>query len=303
MRILLATDGSSSADQARDLVAALPWREGGLVRIASVAPTGIEHDEGLQKQRDALDAAELEIRCGGGDLQIETVLIRGRAASEIVDQAGEFDADVVVVGHRGLGAWDELLLGSVAAEVVDQAPCPVLVARDERLGPVILAEDGSTTARTAECLVARWPLFSGLPVTVVTVGEDEPAARARARLSRGLGTNRYDDPLDVARRRRDDEAVLAAERLRDAGFEATAEHREGDPAHQIIACAADHEAGLIVIGSRGQSSLGRLRLGSVARKVLIHAPCSVLVVREGATLEGRRLERRREERELVSAFG
>ena len=39
MRILLATDGSRTADQARDLVAALPWHEGGRIRIVSVAPT------------------------------------------------------------------------------------------------------------------------------------------------------------------------------------------------------------------------------------------------------------------------
>ena len=39
MRILLAIDGSPAADRARDLVAALPWREGGRVRIVSVAPT------------------------------------------------------------------------------------------------------------------------------------------------------------------------------------------------------------------------------------------------------------------------
>ena len=38
MRILLAVDGSSSADRALDLVAALPWHDGGRVRIVSVAP-------------------------------------------------------------------------------------------------------------------------------------------------------------------------------------------------------------------------------------------------------------------------
>ena len=38
MRILLAVDGSRSAEHATALVAALPWREGGYVRIVSVAP-------------------------------------------------------------------------------------------------------------------------------------------------------------------------------------------------------------------------------------------------------------------------
>ena len=59
-------------------------------------------------------------------------------------------ADLVVVGHRGHGRWESILLGSVSAEVVDHAPCPVLVARDERLGPIILADDRSSHARAAE---------------------------------------------------------------------------------------------------------------------------------------------------------
>ena len=42
MRILLAVDGSRSSDRARDLVAALPWREGGRVRIISVVPTSTD---------------------------------------------------------------------------------------------------------------------------------------------------------------------------------------------------------------------------------------------------------------------
>ena len=293
MRILLAVDGSRSADQARDLVAALPWQEGGLVRIVSVAPSRAElldvpwtvvvsgdanelEDEVLRTHRDALDAAEREIRSARSDLDIQSVLIRGRPASVIVDQAREMDADLVVVGHRGMGRWESMLLGSVSAEVVDHAPCPVLVARDERLGPVILADDGSSHARTAECVVSEWPIFTGLPITVVTVAEDVPPNQ---------------------------EGEAAAKRLREAGFDASPIVREGDPAEQIIACAGEGEAGLIVVGTRGQTELRRLLLGRVARNVVLHAACSVLVVREGARLDGKRIERRREERELVSAFG
>ena len=91
--------------------------------------------------------------------------------------------------------------------------------------------------------------------------------------------------------------------MRDAGLQATAHVREGDAAHQIIACARERDAGLIVVGTRGQTGLKRLILGSVARNIVLHAPCSVLVVREGARLDGRRIERRTEEREVVSAFG
>jgi nucleotide-binding universal stress UspA family protein len=321
MRILLAVDGSRAADQARDLVAALPWQEGGRVRIVSVAPTrsdilGIPwsvavpegadeiEDTVLTAHRDAIDAAEREIRSARSDLRIEPVLARGRAATVIVDQAREMEADLVVVGHRGLGRWESMLLGSVSSEVVDHAPCPVLVARCEHLGPVVLADDGSPFARTAEAVVTAWPIFTGLPVTVVTVAEDGfPYASAVAPMLYSDAMTGYSEALAAERSETAAECEAAAARLRDAGLQATAHVREGDAAHQVIACAREREAGLIVVGTRGQTGLKRLVLGSVARNVVLHAPCSVLVVREGARLDGRRIERRSEEREVVSAFG
>jgi len=321
MRILLAVDGSRSADRARDLVASLPWREGGQVRIVSVAPTRREllgvpwshaappdageiEDEVLRLHRDALDTAEREISCTRCDVVIEPILLRGRAATVIVDQAREMDADLIVVGHRGMGRWESMLLGSVSAEVVDHAPCPVLVARDDQLGPVVLADDASCFARTAECVVLEWPLFRGLPITVVTVSEDGfPYAAAVAPLLYTDTMTGYTESIAAERAERLAACEAAAKRLGDAGFVATAEVRDGDPAHQIIACAREREAGVVVVGTRGQTGLRRLVLGSVARNVLLHAPCSVLVVREGAKLDGVRLERRREVREVVSAFG
>ena len=109
-----------AADQACDLVAALPWREGGRVRIVSVAPTRADllgvpwtvevlpdadqlEDETLRVHREALDAAEREISSARSDLVIEPVLVRGRPATVIVDEARAMPADLIVVGHRGHG--------------------------------------------------------------------------------------------------------------------------------------------------------------------------------------------------------
>lgn len=298
MHILLATDGSRAADQARDLVAALPWREGGLVRIVSVAPTRADllgipwsmnvladadqlEDASLRVHRDALDAAEREIRSARSNLVIEPILIRGRPASAIVDEARAMQADLIVVGHRGHGPWESMLLGSVSSEVVDHAPCPVLVARDERLGPIVFGDDGSASARTAEVVLTSWPLFSGLPVTVVTVAEEGfPYAAAMAPLLYSEAMAQYADSTQELERLAREENEAAAARFREAGFQATGLLRQGDAAHEIVAVARERKAGLIVIGTRGQTGLRRLILGSVARNVVLHAPCSVLVVRE-----------------------
>jgi len=297
MRILLATDGSWAADQARDLVAALPWREGGRVRIVSVAPTRADllgvpwvvdvqpdadriEDESLRVHRDALETAEREIRSARADLVIEPILVRGRAGSAIVEEARSMPADLIVVGHRGHGRWESMLLGSVSSEVVDHAPCPVLVARDERLGPILFADDGSPSARLAEAVLTSWPLFGGLPMTVLTVTEEHASGSpAFTPLLYPEAMARYIESAHEVERSRSTENAAAATRLHAAGFAVTPLIRQGDPAHEIIAEAKAREAGLIVVGTRGQTGLQRLILGSVARNVLLHAPCSVLIVR------------------------
>ena len=298
MRILLAVDGSGPSDRARDLVAALPWQEGGTVRIVTVVPAtadvlgipwaitvaaeGDAVEEASSKiHRDALETAEREIRSAHADLVIDTIMLRGRAASAIVEEAREMHADLVVVGHRGQGRWESMLLGSVSAEVVDHAPCPVLVARDDSLGPIVLADDRSAYARAAESVLVDWPIFNGLPVTVVTVAEEGfPYAASVAPLVYTDAINAYVESSAAERQATETECEAVAARLRQAGFVATAEVREGDAAHEIVICARQHDADLIVVGTRGQTGLRRLILGSVARNVLLHAPCSVLVVRD-----------------------
>jgi len=51
------------------------------------------------------------------------------------------------------------------------------------------------------------------------------------------------------------------------------------PADSIVNYAAQNGVGLIVMGSRGKKGLEKFLLGSVAAKVVAHAPCSVLVIR------------------------
>jgi len=320
MRILLAIDGSPSADRALDLVAALPWRDGGRVRIVSVAPSRAEilgvpwsvagansiveaEDDVLRVHRDTLAGAERELRSVRSDLDIEPVLLRGRPASLIVDEARDMPADLIVVGHRGQGRWASALLGSVSAEIVDQAPCPVLVARDDRIGPVVLADDGSPHARAAETMMTECPLFAGLPISVVSVVEVAfPDVAAVAPLLYADAIDTFARSSEAATASMEATSAAAVDRLRASGLDAEAVVREGDPAREIVAVARERQAGVVVVGTRGQTGLQRLILGSVAKKVLLHAPCSVLVVRGGIHVPRPTVERN-EEHELISPFG
>jgi hypothetical protein len=296
MRVLLAIDGSISSNRARDLVAGLPWPEGSVIRIVGVLERGpelfglpwipvipenaaaIEADL-VTQTTNALETAGREI--GRPGLKVDQVLLRDHAARAIVDQAREFGAELVVVGSRGHSTMETLLLGSTSAEVVDHAPCPVLVAREPQIGSIILAEDGSTGAQGAAACIESWPILAGIPVTVVSVAEIAiPWAGAAPGIYEQMMES-YTESVEEARREYHEIARRRAETLAQGGRPVQLEVREGDAAAEIVAAAAEGKTDLIVIGTRGHTGLTRMLLGSIARKVLVHAPCSVLVVREG----------------------
>ena len=298
MRILLAVDGSHSSDRATELVSTFPLPPESVIRVvavqqpfvdvlamswASVGESGIgdetEEEQDARHLKEAIERAEITLT--RPDLTLEGFLVRGRPASAIVDEAGAMKADLVVLGSRGHGTIATMVLGSTAAEVVDHAPCPVLVARSGTLGTVALADDGSSSARSAESVVATWPLFADREISVVAVAEVGVPVAA------GFTPGLYDQVLesytrsvDEARQEVAEASQSVANRLSDAGLRATPVVLEGDPASEIVRYATERRAGTIVMGTRGRTGLARLVLGSVARNVLVHAPCSVLIVRE-----------------------
>jgi len=293
MRVLLAMDGSTSADTARNLVASLAWPEATCIRVVAV----VEPMSAVLVGLSPYTATEFDDRQIAGSLQqrltetasllakpgrtIETQVLRGRPASAIVDQATDMRADLIVIGSRGLGRLRSMLLGSVSAEVVDHAPCPVLVARASSIGPVLVAVDGSDSARRAVENLADATYLAGHRLHVLTVGpmlyDGLPAWSLSVADSK---VPAYQDLLAEDRRRTEANAARAAQELAREGYDVNWTIGAGDAAHEIIQAAQDFSCDLIVMGSRGLTGLDRLLLGSVARNVLLHAPMSVLIVRE-----------------------
>ena len=295
MRILLAFDGSAAASDAVALVEAIAWAHDSALRVISVIePTlpiagpwirgsGLvpEVDEAITAYtHETLDGVVERLRSSGRSVEGE--VLRGRAATAIVDDAREFGADLIVVGSRGHGTIASLLLGSVSSEVVDHAACPVLVARTTELANIVFATDGSPSAEAAELVLAAWPIFAGLPIRVVSVVD---IVRP---WTTGIAPTMYAEVLDsyavdwdeakVEHQRIVDET---ATRLRDGGRTVDTEVRGGDAAAEIITVADQQHADLVVLGSRGQTGMTRLLLGSVARNVLSGSSASVLIVRGG----------------------
>ena len=295
MRALIAFDGSAGAAEAVALAQSVAWPASSTLRIVSVVEPGawippvprvpMTAAPVLEPELVAyLEAQKAEIVKRFAEVShAESAILFGRAASAIIDDAREFGADLVIVGSRGHGSIASLVLGSVSAEVVDHAPCPVLVARRGTASGLVLATDDSPSARAAEEVVARWPMFAGLPICIVSVADaPRPWTSGIAPMFLRQAFDAYAQDLHAAAEAAQRGATEAASRLQQAGRDAQPTVRRGDPATEIIDFAAERGADLIVLGSRGRSAIAEIFLGSVVRNVLAASSSSVLVVREGA---------------------
>ena len=143
MKILLAVDGSEPSDLAVGEVAGRPWPAGTEVRVLSVVQRialpatvlamddvsgGERYAEELGQHAGEMAARAVQSLQGSG-LAAEAVVRHGDPRNIIVDEAGDWGADLIVVGSHGYTGLQRWLLGSVAQSVVSHAPCSVEVVR------------------------------------------------------------------------------------------------------------------------------------------------------------------------------
>jgi nucleotide-binding universal stress UspA family protein len=292
VRVLVATDGSASAQVALDVVRALQWERGTALRVLRVVPplsevrfAGADRREALlriqSEQLNELQRVADSLRRDG--VAVEAALVPGDAVADtIIADATQWKADLAVTGSRGQGPIANMVLGSVASAVTDRAPCPVLVAARPTCARIVFAEDGSESASEARQLLATWRAFKGLAARVVSVAHVTPTLHAGIPPTLVAEARRVEaEILAEARATHERLASAGAKELRAAGLAAEAAVRSGDAAGEILAAASEWDADLIVMGSRGRSGVVRMVLGSVARNVLLHATSSVLIVRSG----------------------
>jgi nucleotide-binding universal stress UspA family protein len=293
MRVLLATDGSKDAQAAVAFLKVLPLPPESTLRLQivlslpsfarDVLPTREFERSALEASRGVLDAARAAL--AGRGFAIETDVAVGDPKAEIVRIAEEWRADLLVLGARGLGGIARFLLGSVSLAVAHHVRCPVLVVkgRPRKLGSVLVAVDGSEDSFRAVRFLQSLPLPRQTKVRLLSVVEplrypaSAPSA-LRGQLARMI------KELESERRGQLEKVLeQAATQFDDKITRVTRSTPTGDPASVITASAASFDADLIVVGARGQGGMARLLLGSVSEKVLRHARCPVLIVKESPT--------------------
>jgi nucleotide-binding universal stress UspA family protein len=190
------------------------------------------------------------------------------------------DADIIVMGSRGLGGLSGLVLGSVSSAVVSHASCPVVVVRKDndvvpetKYGPVVVGVDGSDISREALSYAFREADARGATLRAVHSWADAQVQTSLVGLS--AVQSQLDAMTAQERKVLEDELAPYREKYPDVEVEEIVERDR--PIQVLKENAAD--AQLLVLGSHGRGGFRGMLLGSTSRALLQYAPCPMMVVR------------------------
>jgi nucleotide-binding universal stress UspA family protein len=288
-KILAATDFSFHAHRAARRAAFLAREHGATLRLLHVVNrnTALSTSQlGLQSpldldQRAAQDAQQglesLSADVAAPDLVVEREVRTGIVLDEILAAAA--DADMLVLGPRGLRPIHELILGTAAERLLNKGQRPMVVVKQDPtreyrrvLVPVDFSEHSLTSLQFARSLAptAEIGLFHAL----------DPPVEGTLR-SAGVG----EETINAYWAQDEREARGLMDKLMtEAGASQGAllpMFLNGDPRLQINAMAESFAADLIVIGKHGRSRLSEYFLGGATRLTLARAQCDVAVVPGG----------------------
>ena len=305
MRILIAYDGSESADMAlEDLKhAGLDSEADALVMcVADVfvpppinddpfpvyVPESIKHAH----QRARYELAQAEDLAKRISHQIKSVFPNWNISSQaeadspawaILRKADEWKPDLIVMGARGhsvLGG--RLILGSISQRVLYEARCSVRIGRGlyKNSGkPVrlLIGVDSSPDSIAAVEAVCRRSWLKGTEVGLLVVVDtvmplaSDPSEPSTMKWIEVADESNWSEVRNIFEPH--------AAKLRSAGFHAEVLIRRGNPADEILEEAHTWGADCIFVGARGPRGSDRLLLGSVSSAIAARAQCSVEVVR------------------------
>jgi nucleotide-binding universal stress UspA family protein len=209
-------------------------------------------------------------------INIESIICEGKPPDTVVEIASAKKADLIAIGTHGRKGIKRLLMGSVTATVIAEAPCDVLVVKKpctECSGTyksILVPFDGSQFSKKAlnrACAVAK---AEGSGVTVLYV------------------IPRYEEMIgfiknDAIRQSLQQEALKIIDSAKDLagrdGITVNAVVEDGYPSDSIIGSAIKLQTDLIIIGSYGWKGINKAVMGSTTERVIMDAPCPVLAVR------------------------
>jgi nucleotide-binding universal stress UspA family protein len=226
-----------------------------------VGPVKGVADSGLRHSAEAILAEGVELACGiTPGLEIEPRMVAGLAAEVLRSES--LDADLLVVGSRGLGGFLGKLVGSVSLDLARDCPCPLVVVRaqHEEGKPVVACVDGHVRSSKVLEQSVRAAQTLQTKLRIVHVGPPQPASGRHS-------PSRF-HARDVLRN-----AMLRVQEL-DPDLAVTEELLSDRHAVPSALVEAGSDAELLVLGAHGREG----HPGTLTN-VLTHAHCNVMIAR------------------------
>ena len=282
-KILVPVDGSHSCLHAKMLASSIAKKFNSTVTVVHVVSHEFMHPELkaqyqlphsiLHKIDDAyLEAGKKIIRNAEelfreAGVPVDARLVTHEDPAEyLLELIKDEKFNLVVIGNRAETQSERYSLGSVTEKIARHADCPVLIVKQKpKIEKLLVAVDGSKYANKALEYAAQLAQHYSANLALVHVEEDKLIRIGGPQVVDCLGTV--------------GECILkdAAKKVKGVAFDKMLEY--GSPAEVLIKVAKKADVDIMVLGSRGLSSVRRYLLGSVSDDISLHSRSSVLIVR------------------------
>lgn len=273
MRIIVAIDDTAATQPLLDAVIGMGWGEGTEVALATFVR--FEHKSTHERNQHFTVAVQGELEAIKNELQavlphceIAYIVREGDPREEIITLANEIRADMILLGTNNRA------VGSVSQAVLNAAPCPVLIAKNDTervhdvqtgFRTVVVPFDNSIYSQASLAWLLQLKWLQNATFVLLTVVDASP----------------HQAQDEEAMKEIDEALFYGAQKLREGLRSGRVKTRVGygKPDDAILGIAREMGADLIVMGSHGRTGIKKMILGSVSSEVSRRANCSVLVVR------------------------
>lgn len=295
MKIFVACDGSKHSEEALKLLGNFPLKDNAEITLVHVNPL-VEYDEKfvsenagrkleafnneLEQESDKLLVRSTNIlKELGRDSQILKIV--GSPVERLVELSQE--ADLIVMGSRGMNPVKSFFLGSVSDGLVRHANCPILLYRKgEKYQPktkdfkFVVGYDDTASSRAACSYLKNFDLGRVKEIDLISVMQMNFYYGVSYSLTSLETWPKYKKTIE--------ESMLAMKReiesVSDVPEVNMDIHSEAyDIAEDLNTTAVQEGADIVVVGSKGKNLLDRMFIGSVSNKLAHHADVPLLVVR------------------------
>jgi len=273
--LLIADSGTGHVEEMVRMLRTIPPCRQAKVHLLHVISEQGKEDVEVHRQRahDLMQAAVERMGLQPGE--VESLVREGDTKQTVLRVAEELNADLIVMGSRGLNRLQSILSNSASQYVFQLSTRPMLLVRDDiyvrAINRVMVTVDGTGVGDDAVQLACE--LVRGIPGGTLT----------------GVHVSRQDIiPSRGGRTPADEVLNKAVNRARNLGVELQPMHKTGDIGRRVCEAAEEAKADLLVIASqdrrplvaKGLVDLDRLLGSSVSDYIRVHSPTPVLLVRE-----------------------